>query len=467
DVPTRHPRPAPRLRLGVGAGEGGGPPQRGDPHPSRGAAVPRCPRVRGHRPPPARERPPRRPRHHLPGRAGPGEDPHDPEPGRPARRVAADRGRLRDQRRPVRPVLPLRPRPRGLQGRGGAGRVDPPGHPLRREAGHAGHLDRRPHRGGRPHQGGGGPLPLRRAHAPLRPRPPHQPGHLRHERAARPGGADPGGPPQRARGARRAGARLQGAPPGRRPARRLRQPRRLHEPRAYHHPAQGPLRQPDPHALPPRRRHRDGHRRPGARRLRRRRDAGGDARRAGRGGGDDLPPRSREPPRQPAVGRVGPPHRGQPRDAAGQRHPPVPPPRRDRGRPPHERPRGPRRLHDGQDRGRDDGRRPRRGRRREPREGSDAHRVQAALQHRPAGGDRRGLRRGPHRPRRGRRAVGHLRRPRGHRPRAAGARGHPDRRRREPGGGGVGGRVHPRGPPPLEAPQQGLGRGPVGLPVAL
>ena len=62
--------------------------------------------------PAARERPPRRARHHLPGRAGPGQDPHDPLAHRPARRVDADRRRQRDQRRPVRPGLPPRPRPR-------------------------------------------------------------------------------------------------------------------------------------------------------------------------------------------------------------------------------------------------------------------------------------------------------------------------------------------------------------------
>ena len=37
-------------------------------------------------------------------------------------------------------------------------------------------------------------------------------------------------------------------------ARGLGQPRRLHQPRPHHHPAEGPLRQPDPHALPARRR---------------------------------------------------------------------------------------------------------------------------------------------------------------------------------------------------------------------
>ena len=73
-----------------------------------------------------------------------------------------------------------------------AGVVGAPQRPLRREAGHARHLDRRPHRRGRPHPGGRGPLPLRRADHPLRAGAPAQPGHLRRQRAPRPGRADPG-----------------------------------------------------------------------------------------------------------------------------------------------------------------------------------------------------------------------------------------------------------------------------------
>ena len=46
--------------------------------------------------------------------------------------------------------------------------------------------------------------------------------------------------------------------PARRDAGRVGQPRGLHEPRPHHHAAQGPLRRPDPHALPARRRDRDG-----------------------------------------------------------------------------------------------------------------------------------------------------------------------------------------------------------------
>ncbi len=57
--------------------------------------------------------------------------------------------------------------------------VGPPRRALRREAGHARHVDRRPHRRGRPDQGGRGPVPVRRAHPALRPRAPHEPRHLR------------------------------------------------------------------------------------------------------------------------------------------------------------------------------------------------------------------------------------------------------------------------------------------------
>ena len=121
-------------------------------------------------------------------------------------------------------------------------RVGAPRAPLRREAGHPRHLDRRPHRRGRPDQGRRGPLPLRRADDPLRPRPAHEPRHLRHQRAPRPRGADPGRPAQRARGARRPDPRLQDPPAARPHARRVGEPRGLHEPRPDHHAAQGPLR---------------------------------------------------------------------------------------------------------------------------------------------------------------------------------------------------------------------------------
>ena len=64
--------------------------------------VPPGARLRGDRAAPARERAAGRPRRDLPGRARPGQDPHDPLADRAARRVDAHRGRLRDQRRPLR-----------------------------------------------------------------------------------------------------------------------------------------------------------------------------------------------------------------------------------------------------------------------------------------------------------------------------------------------------------------------------
>ena len=112
--------------------------------------------------------------------------------------------------------LPPRPRPGRRARRRHPHRVGPPGRALRREAGHAGHLHRRPHRRGRPDQGRRGSLPVRRAHAALRPGAPHQPGHLRPQRAARPGRAHPGGSAERARGARRPDPGLQDPPPARR-----------------------------------------------------------------------------------------------------------------------------------------------------------------------------------------------------------------------------------------------------------
>ena len=157
---------------------------------------------------------------------------------------------------PYAPVSRLRPRAGRRARRRHADRVGPPVASLRREAGHPGHVDRRPHRRGRPDQGGRGPLPLRRAHAPLRPRAAHEPRHLRHQRAARPRRAHPGRPPQRARGARHPGARLQDQPPARPHPLRVGQPGGLHEPRPDHHAAEGPLRLADPHPLPARDRHR-------------------------------------------------------------------------------------------------------------------------------------------------------------------------------------------------------------------
>ena len=178
----------------------------------RRAAVRAGPRLRADRPAAARERAARRSRHHLPRRARPGEDAHHPL----AHRLLDEwmpiiaGSEINDD--PYAPGLALRPRPRRRARRRHPDHVGPPRRPLRREAGHAGHVDRRPHRRGRPDQGRRGPLPLRRADAALRPRAAHQPRHLRHQRAARPRRAHPGRPAQRARGARHPGARLQDPP---------------------------------------------------------------------------------------------------------------------------------------------------------------------------------------------------------------------------------------------------------------
>ena len=181
-------------------------------------------------------------------------------PGGSARRGGARAGRLRDQRRSVRAHLRHRPR-RSLAERGDAraGDLDPARPALRREAGHPRHHHRRPHRRGGSDQGRGGPLPLRRADHPLRPAPAHQPRRLRHQRAARPRRAHPGGPAQHHGGARRPDPRLQGAagPGSLRGGER--EPRGLHQPRPHHHPAQGPLRLADPHPLSAQARGRDRH----------------------------------------------------------------------------------------------------------------------------------------------------------------------------------------------------------------
>ena len=87
---------------------------------------------------------------------------------------------------------------------------------------------------------------------PLRPGAPHQPRHLRGERAARPGRAHPGGAAERAGGARHPGARLPAADAAGPAAAGQREPRGLHQPRTDHHPAQGPVRRRGPHALPAR-----------------------------------------------------------------------------------------------------------------------------------------------------------------------------------------------------------------------
>ena len=260
-----HPGPPPRVGVALDPGGRGDPAQRLRAHRRRRTTGHRGARLRGHRPAPARERRAGRTRRDPAGRAGPGQDPDHPVHGRPARRVAAHRGPLGDQRRPVPPDLPVRQGPAGRGGRRPPGGVGPPQRPLRREAGHPGHLHRRPHRRGRPDQGGRGSLPVRRADHPLRAGTPAQPGHLRRQRAPRPGRADPGRAAQRARGAGRPDPRPPGPPAARHHAGGHGQPRGLHQPGPDHHPAEGPVRRPDPHPLPARRGHRAAHRRGGGR----------------------------------------------------------------------------------------------------------------------------------------------------------------------------------------------------------
>ena len=84
----------------------------------------------------------------------------------PARRVDADRRRA--ARSTTTRTTRCRSTPAMLvaeRGDDDADRVGAPRPPLRREARHPRHVDRRPHRRGRPDQGRRGPLPLRRAHA--------------------------------------------------------------------------------------------------------------------------------------------------------------------------------------------------------------------------------------------------------------------------------------------------------------
>ena len=76
------------FEVGFAVREGRDPAQRRRRDPRRAAAVPGGAGLRGHGPAPARERRAGRPRHHLPRRAGPGQDPHDP----PADRACSTSG---------------------------------------------------------------------------------------------------------------------------------------------------------------------------------------------------------------------------------------------------------------------------------------------------------------------------------------------------------------------------------------
>ena len=134
-------------------------------------------------------------------------------PGRPARRVAAHRRRLGDQRRPLPPGLaatpatwsPSRATTRRSTGSTAAQRFgEKLATPDTSIADLIGEVD--------PIKVAEGRYLSRRADPALRPGAADQPRHLRHQRAARPGRADPGRPAQRPRGARRADPRLQDPP---------------------------------------------------------------------------------------------------------------------------------------------------------------------------------------------------------------------------------------------------------------
>ena len=156
-------------------------------------ALPRHRRLRRHRAARGRAGHPGRPRHGAARRARPGQDPADPLAGRPARRVDAGDRRLRAATS-TRCTRSRRRSPAAAEELGDdlpvawLHRSDA----VRREARHPGHQRRRPDRRRRPDQGRPGPHPRRPGDHPLRPGAAHQPGHLRRQRAARPGRADPG-----------------------------------------------------------------------------------------------------------------------------------------------------------------------------------------------------------------------------------------------------------------------------------
>ena len=228
DVPSCHTRRAARERLGVASDQGRAPRQHRAQSLTEGRpARPRDHRLRRHRHAAARQRVARRPRHRSSSASG-------------VRRRRASSGRssacstsgcrsspgseINDD--PYDAGLVARASPGRRPRRRHTDRVGAPRPSLRREARDTRHVDRRPDRRGRPDQGRRGPLPLRRAHDPLRARPAHEPRHLLDQRASRPRRAHPGRSAQRARGARRADPGLQDPAPARRGARsRRRTPR--------------------------------------------------------------------------------------------------------------------------------------------------------------------------------------------------------------------------------------------------
>ena len=257
-----HARPAPRRGMALDPGGGGDPPQRRRPHRRGQAPGQRGARVRGHRPAPARERLAGRARRDPARRARPGQDPHHPLAGRPARRMATRSWPT--PRSTTTPSIPCRGSPRTSWPRRGTTCRWPGSHrsdrygeklatPDTSIADLIGEVDPIKVAEGRYLSD---ELTIHYGLVPAA-----QPGHLRRQRAPRPGRAHPGGAAQRARGARRPDPRPPGAPPARHRAGGHGQPGGLHQPRADHHAPEGPVRGPDPHPLPAGRRHRAPHRR--------------------------------------------------------------------------------------------------------------------------------------------------------------------------------------------------------------
>ncbi len=291
--------------------------------------------------PAARARAHRRPRRDPPRRARPGEEPHHPLARRPARRVAAGRRRVGDQRRPVPAGVSRTP----VSSSPSAGEDTPITWVHRSER--YGEKLATPDTSIADLIGEVDPIKVAEGrylsdeltiHYGLVPR--TNRGIFAINELPGPRRAHPGRPARRARGARRPDPRPQGAPPARHPARGLGQPGGLHEPGTDHHAAEGPLRGADPHALPAGPRHRAHDRRTGGPRLRRPRASGSRS--------PSTCPRSSarvsqlaraQPEGEPALGRVGAPERRQPRDARRRRRPPGAAARRDRGGPTSERPR--------------------------------------------------------------------------------------------------------------------------------
>ncbi len=131
-------------------------------------------------------------------------------------------------------------------------RVAAPRGPLPGEACHAGRHHRGPHRRHRPDQGRHAQAGLRgRGGHPFRDHPADQPRHLRHQRAARPPAADPGGPAEYNGRKRHPDPRIPHPHAAGHPHGLFGEPRGLHQPGQHHHAAEGPDRLPDHHPLSP------------------------------------------------------------------------------------------------------------------------------------------------------------------------------------------------------------------------